>query len=256
MLYGTPSLARQLEHGRFNRFLGTLPSDALALLTPHLRTIALERGVMLHDVGEAVEHVYFPHTGMVSLIAVMQSGATVETATIGRSGVIGASAGLGARSTMARAVVQLSGTAAWISGAQFHAAASESQAIRHLVMRYNDLLLAQVQQFVACNALHALEARLSRWLLQTRDCIDDDAIPVTQEFLGQMLGVRRTTVTAAARVLQSAGLIRCRRGHTQIVNRPGLEEIACECYAVVKHNIDNTFLPQTALLGRAGKGIE
>jgi hypothetical protein len=100
MSYGTAPLARQLEPGRFNRFLATLPPRAFALLAPHLRTIAFERGVMLHDVGEELEHVYFPHAGMASLVAVMQSGATVETATIGRSGVIGASAGLGARSTI------------------------------------------------------------------------------------------------------------------------------------------------------------
>ena len=115
MPYSTPPLARQLEHGRFNRFLAILPPHDFSLLAPHLRTIALERGVMLHDVGEEIEHVYFPHTGMVSLVAVMQSGATVETATIGRSGVIDASAGLGARSTFGRAVVQLAGTAAWLS---------------------------------------------------------------------------------------------------------------------------------------------
>jgi len=247
MSYGTAPLARQLEPGRSNRFLATLPPRAFALLAPHLRTIALERGVMLHDVGEELEHVYFPHAGMVSLVAVMQSGATVETATIGRSGVIGASAGLGARSTIGRAVVQLSGTAAWISGAQFHAAANQSEALRDRIGRYNDLLLAQVQQSVACNALHALEARLCRWLLQTRDCTDGDVIPVTQDFLGQMLGVCRTTVTNAARVLQGAGLIRYRRGHIQIVNRPALQEIACECYAVVKHNSDSTFPPSDSV---------
>src|SRR4029077_5855782 len=113
-----------------------------SLLVPHLRTIPLERGVMLHDVGEEIEHVSFPHSGMVSMVAVMQSGATVETATIGRAGVIGASAGLGARSTIARAIVQLSGTAAWISSARFHAAASQNEALRDRIGRYNDLLLA------------------------------------------------------------------------------------------------------------------
>src|ERR687888_1473243 len=107
-------LARQLEHGRFNRFLATLPPHDFSILAPHLRKIGLERGMMLHDVGQEIEHVYFPYTGMVSLVAVMQSGATVETATIGRSGVIGASAGLGARSTIARVVVQVPGPAAWI----------------------------------------------------------------------------------------------------------------------------------------------
>lgn len=241
MPYGMPPLARQLEHGRFNRFLATLPPHDFALLAPHLRMIALERGVMLHDVGEEIEHVYFPHAGMVSLVAVMQSGATVETATIGRSGVIGASAGLGARWTFGRAVVQLPGTAAWISGARFHAAANQSQAIRDLVVRYNDLLLAQVQQSVACNALHALEARLCRWLLQTHDCIDGDTIPLTQEFLGQMLGVRRTTVTISARLLQSANLIRYRRGLIHIVDRKALEDLSCECYAAVRHNLDKVF---------------
>jgi CRP-like cAMP-binding protein len=215
-----------------------------------LRTLALERGVMLHDVGEQIEHIYFPHTGMVSLVAVMQSGATVETATIGRAGVIGASAGLRASITMARAVVQLPGTAAWLSASQFHAAAVQSQAIRDLIVRYNNLLLAQVQQSVACNALHGLEARLCRWLLQTHDCIDGNVIPLTQQFLGQMLGVRRTTVTTAARLLQSAGLIRYRRGHIQILDRPALEDISCECYAVVRHNTDKVF-PQPRVLGAA-----
>src|SRR5499425_749885 len=241
MPYGTPPVARQLEHGRFNRFLSTLPPHEFSLLAPHLRTVTLERSVMLQDVGEEIEHVYFPHTGMVSLVAVMQSGATVETATIGRWGVIGASAGLGARWAVSRAIVQLPGAAAWLSAAQFHAAANECQAIRDLVVRYNDLLLAQVQQSVACNALHALEARLCRWLLQTHDCVDGDAIPLTQEFLGQMLGVRRTTVTIAARLLQSAGLIRYRRGLIHIVDRAALDEIACECYAVVRHNLDKVF---------------
>jgi CRP-like cAMP-binding protein len=238
MPYDIPPLARQLEHGRFNRFLATLPPHDFSLLAPHLRTAPLERGVMLYDVGEEIEHVYFPHTGMVSLVAVMQSGASVETATIGRAGVIGASAGLGAHSTFARAIVQLPGTAAWLSAAQFHAAANQSQGIRDLIVRYNDLLLAQIQQSVACNALHALDARLCRWLLQTHDCMDGDVIPLTQEFLGQMLGVRRTTVTIAARLLQSAGLIRYRRGHIQVLDRKALEDIACECYAVVRQNAD------------------
>src|SRR5499433_2553450 len=134
MRYGRPPVAQRLEHGKFNRFLATLPPHDFSLLAPHLRTIALERGTMLHDVGEEIEHVYFPHTGMVSLVAVMQSGVTVETATIGRGGVIGASAGLGARWTFGRAVVQLPGTTARILGIQFHAAANQSQAIHDLIV--------------------------------------------------------------------------------------------------------------------------
>ena len=157
---------------------------------------------------------------------------------------------LGAQSTFARALVQLPGTAARLSAAQFHAAASQSQGIRDLVLHYNDLLLAHIQQSVACNALHALEARLCRWLLQSHDFVDDGVIPLTQEFLGQMLGARRTTVTVAARLLQSAGLIRYRRGHIQILDRKALEDISCECYAVVRH-ITNKVFPQPRVLGAA-----
>jgi CRP-like cAMP-binding protein len=241
MPYGTPP--RQLERGRSNRFLATLPPHDFALLGLHLRTVTLERGAMLHDAAEEIERVYFPHIGMVSLVVVMQSGATIETATIGRAGVIGASTGLGEKHSVGRVIVQLPGTAAWLSASQFHAAANQSQAIRDLIVRYNDLLLAQVQQAVACNALHALEARLSRWLLQAHDCIDGDAIPLTQEFIGQMLGVRRTTVTLSARLLQSAGLIRYRRGLIQIVDRPKLEKLSCECYAAIRRYTDRIFPP-------------
>ena len=173
------------------------------MLAPHLRTIALKRGAILHEVGGEIERVYFPDSGMISLVAVMQSGATIETATMGRAGVIGAGVGLGGKSATARALVQLPGTAAWLSAAQFRAAADQSEAIRDLIGLYNDVLLAQVQQSVACNALHALEGRLCRWLLQAHDCTDGNDIPLTQEFLAQMLGVRRTTITLAARLLQS-----------------------------------------------------
>jgi CRP-like cAMP-binding protein len=247
------ALPRQ-EPGRSNRFLETLQPHDFSLLAPHLRTVALERGAILHDVGEEIERVYFPQSGMVSLVAVMPDGRTVETATVGRAGVIGASAGLGARLAVSRAIVQLSGTAAWISAAQFRAVANQSNAVRDLIVRYNDLLLGQVQQSVVCNALHSLETRLCSWLLQTHDCTGRAAMPLTQEFLGQMLGVRRTTVTVAARLLQKAGLIRYRRGHIQILDRAALEDISCECYAVVRQNADRVF--SGAILSRADELIE
>src|SRR4029450_8076548 len=246
MPYGTSPAARQLEHGKFNRFLAALPPHDFSLLAPHLRMIALERGTMLHDVGDDLEHVYFPHSGMVSLVAVMQSGATVETVTVGRGGVIGATAGLGSRRAFGRAIVQLSGAAARIPWSQFRSAAKQSSAIHDLVVRHNDLLITQIQQSVACNALHMLEARICRWVRESHDCVDTNAVPLTQEFLGQMLGVRRTTVTVAARLLQSAGMIRYRRGLVHILDRPALEEIACEGYAVVRRNIDETFPPGNA----------
>jgi CRP-like cAMP-binding protein len=243
MLYRAQGAVRAIEHLKSNRFLAALPPDDLAVLDPHLRTVPLERGVILQEAGGDIEQVYFPHSGMVSLVAVMESGATVETATVGRNGIIGATAALGSRSAFGRAVVQLPGTAARMPAAQFCAAARESIAIRNLAVRYNDFLIAQIQQSVACNALHSLEARLCRWLLQTHDCVDGGMVPLTQELLAQMLGVRRTTVTIAARLLQSAGAIRYRRGLVQIVDRPALEKATCECYGTMRRNLDKTLRP-------------
>jgi len=219
-----------------------------ALLAPHLRTVPLERGAMLHDAGDELEHIYFPHSGMVCRVAATRSGATVETAIVGRAGILGFTAGFGSRRATSRAVVQIPGEAAHIAASQFQAAMRESSAIRDLLVGYNDLVLAQVQQCVACNALHYLEARLCRRLLQTHDCVDGDAIPLTQETLGQMLGVRRTTLTVVARLLQSAGMIRYRRGLIHVVNRAKLEKNACECYAVIKQRTEALFpkLPHSA----------
>ena len=225
-----------------NRFLAALPAHDFALLAPHLRPVALVHGAALHEPGDDIEHVYFPQSGMISLVVVMRDGATVETTTVGRGGAVGTSAGLGSRCAFGRAVVQLPGTAASIPASSFHAIANQSPSVRALVVRYNDLLIRQIQQSVACNALHSLEARLSRWLLQTHDSVDGDVVPLTQEFLGQMLGVRRTTVTIAARLLQATGMISYRRGHIHILNRPGIEGLACECYTAVRHNADKVFL--------------
>src|SRR5262245_53462459 len=226
-----------------NRFLAALPAHDFGLLAPHLRPVSLEHGAALYEAGRDIEHVYFPQSGMISLVVVMRNGATVETATVGRGGAVGTAAGLGSRSAFGRAVVQLPGMAASIPVSAFQAIANESPTLRALVVRYNDLLIRQIQQSVACNALHALEARLCRWLLQTHDCVDGDVVPLTQEFLGQMLGVRRTTVTIAARLLQERGMINYRRGHIRIVDRAAIEKFACECYAAVRHSADKVFLP-------------
>jgi len=241
MQYGSAQPIQRLVGAQPNRFLAALSAEDHALLAPHLRPVRLERGAVLHESGDTIEHVYFPHSGMVSLVAVMRNGATVETMTVGRTGVVGAAAGLGSRRVLGRAVVQLPGAATRVPAAHFQAAANQSEAIRNLLVRYNDLLILQIQQSVACNALHPLEARLCRWLLQSHDCVDDDTVPLTQELLGQMLGVRRTSVTLTARLLQSAGMIRYRRGLVQIVDRAALEETACECYAAVRHSIDGVF---------------
>src|SRR5262249_37883999 len=176
----TTAVSARLDTARTNRFLAALPLNDFSLLAPQLRIVELARGAVLHEPGEPIEHVYFPHDGMVSVVTIMRNGGTVETASLGRTGVIGATAALGARHAVGRAIVQLPGTASRLPAPRFHAAAQESHAISDLAVRYNDLLIAQIQQSVACNALHTLEARLCRWLLQTHDCVDGDTIPLTQ----------------------------------------------------------------------------
>jgi CRP-like cAMP-binding protein len=224
--------------GRRNRLLTALSAADLALLTPHLKDFVLEQGAVLQEQGERIDQIYFPHAGMISLLAVMQQGEAIETATIGREGAVGSLAGLGPRRSYTRAVVQVAGTASCIAAGRFCKVAGESQAVRDSIVRYGEMLLIQVQQTAACNALHDVEERLSRWLLQARDRVDGNIIRLTHEFLSQMLGVRRPTVTVVARTLQDAGLIRYHRGHIEIVDRHGLEARACECYAVIRQQID------------------
>jgi CRP-like cAMP-binding protein len=178
--------------------------------------------------------VYFPSGGIISLLAVMRQGEAIEIATIGREGTVGSLSGLGPRRSHTRSVVQVSGSALRIPAARFRAAAEDSAAVRDIIVRYGEMLLIQVQQTAACNALHDVEARLSRWLLQARDRLDGSMIRLTHEFLSQMLGVRRTTVTVVANALQEAGLIRYHRGEIEIVNPSGLQARACECYEAIR----------------------
>lgn len=222
---------------RTNRLLAALPAADFSLLAPDLKDMALDRGMVLRELGDPLQHVYFPHAGLISIVTVMPSGETVETATVGCEGAVGATAGLGSRLAFGRAIVQLPGTASRISSARFQAAAAQSSALRDLILRYNELLIAQTQQSAACNILHDVEARLCRWLLHSSDR-SGDMVPLTQEFLAEMLGVRRTTVTIVARILQSAGMIRYRRGHIQILNRGALEEGACECYEIIRQQME------------------
>jgi CRP-like cAMP-binding protein len=191
----------------------------------------------VQEAGEPVEYVYFPHAGMVSLLAVMLDGQGIETATVGSEGVVGALSAFDGRRGFTRAVVQAPLVASRISALQFHAVLQKNETLRNVIASYKEILLAQVQQTAACNALHPLECRLARWLLQTRDRIDSDVLPLTQEFLSQMLGVRRTTVTLVARQLEQAGVIQNRRGRIVVTDRKGLEDLACECYAVVRDQI-------------------
>jgi len=226
------------QTGRRNLLLAGLPAKDLALLAPHLKDVVLEQGMVLQQEGERIDQVYFPHDGIISLLAVMQQGDAIEIATIGYEGVVGSFAGLGPRRSHTRAVVQVAGAASRIAASRFRKAAEDSEAVCKIVVRYGERLLIQVQQTAACNALHDVEARLSRWLLQARDRLESNTIALTHEFLSQMLGVRRTTVTVVAHMLQQAGLIRYHRGKIEIVDRPGLEARACECYEAIRRQID------------------
>jgi CRP-like cAMP-binding protein len=228
-----------------NRLLAALHPADFSLLKPHLKRIVLEQGVLLHEQEDPVEQAYFPQSGMISLLAVMGDGQAIETATVGREGTVGAMAGLGPAHASSRAVVQVAGTAWVITTSQLQAAVRQSEHLRNVILQYKETLLAQVQQTAGCNALHKAEARLARWLLQTRDRVDSDRVPLTQEFLSQMLGLRRTTVTMVAGVLQKAGLIAYRRGHVEIIGRTGLEQAACECYGIIRRRTEQALPRRT-----------
>lgn len=229
--------AERVRISRTNLLLAALPSEGFALLKPHLREAELEQGSVLQEQGERIEQVYFPNDGIISSMTVLRQGIAIETAAIGREGVFGGWAGLGPRRSDTRAVVQIAGSAWRIAAAQFRAAVRKSDAVRELILMSGEMLLIQVQQTAACNALHDVESRLSRWLLEAGDRLGGDNIQLTHEFLSQMLGVRRTTVTVVANILQRAGLIRYQRGNIKIVDRRGLEARACECYEAVRRNM-------------------
>ena len=220
-----------------NLLLAGLERGALALLQPHLKPYTLKQKAVLHEAGERIEHVYFPLTGMVSLLAVLGNGDLIEIAAIGREGAIGTKFGNRPHLSFARSIVQLQGKALRIDIANFNQAASKNIAIAELAMSANDVLVTNLQQSAACNAVHGIESRLARWLLHASDRSQSDELPLTQEFLSEMLAVRRTTVSLTAQILQNAGLIKYKRGHVSIVDRDGLESVSCECYSTVKENI-------------------
>jgi CRP-like cAMP-binding protein len=228
-----------------NRLLLSLPADDLALLGAHLAQVELERGRLLYDPGDPIDQVYFPHDGVISLMTLMDSGAAIESSTIGPEGALGLMAAVAPRQSLSRAIVQTPVKAARISAERMHEAWSQSRRIRELVDRHTEAVYGHAIQSVACNALHSVEARFCRWLLTCHDRISSDTVALTQEFLADMLGVQRTTVTAVARSLQEKGVIRYRRGVVDIVDRQGLKALACECYDVIRRNYER-LLPDSA----------
>ena len=221
-----------------NRMLATLDAEDRQLLAQRLVPITLEKGALLYDPGDMIDTVYFPDDCVISLMTLMESGAAIESATIGREGALGLMSAVSPRQSLSRAIVQVAGRAHKISAPHMPRAWEQSAQIRDLVDRHNEALFAHAIQSVACNALHSVEARFCRWLLSCRDRIDTNTVSLTQEFLADMLGVQRTTVTVVARALQASGLIRYRRGVVDILDRAGLEAIACECYGAVRRNYE------------------
>jgi CRP-like cAMP-binding protein len=221
-----------------NRLLAALDRDDFALLARDLRSVPMAPGAVLHQPDAPVEQVYFPLSGAISLLSVMNGGEAIETATVGREGAVGALAGLGRGNAFSRAVVLLPGTAAMIPVSRFQAAIGEGEGMRELFFRHGEVLLAQVQQTGACNALHPLEARFARLLLELSDRADDPQLPLTQESIAQLLAARRSTITVIASRLQASGSIRYHRGRIEIIDRAQMEQVACECYRTIRRRTD------------------
>jgi CRP-like cAMP-binding protein len=222
----TANLGRPLD----NKLLSALPRDQFDLLAPHFTTVSLSQGVMLVGAGEEFDHVYFPHNGMLSMLAVLRDGKAVETATVGREGVVGAMAGFGLYKSLVRVVVQLPMAVSKIPATQFRKATANNNAIRDMCIQYNEILLSQARITAACNATHTLEARFCRWLLQSADRAASETVTLTQKLIAEMLGVRRTSVTEVATKIQDTGAIHYSRGVIKIWDRPALEGMSCECY--------------------------
>jgi CRP-like cAMP-binding protein len=227
-----------------NRLLAGLPPADFVLLAPYLRKVSLERDAVLVRSEDPIEQIYFPESGIIAFIMGMPSGETVATAVIGNDGAVGLLTALGPAVSPISAVVRVAGTSLRISPARFHAALNRSGAIRHAVQIYTRSLLTQFQHVAACNALHSVEARMARWLLHIHDRVDGDALPLTQEALSELLGVRRTTVTHVVRKLRSSRAIRSNRRGLIEIDRPRLEAAACECYEVMRRRIDRIVSPE------------
>ena len=221
-----------------NAFLASLKPEDVASLRPHLKTVELAQGAVLFDVGATIHQVYFPHSGIVSLVVELTSGETIESAMIGRESIVGASSGLNGQVSVCKAIVQIAGAASALDSKRLRALSDSSATARAALFRHEQIILVQAQQSAACNATHTVEARLARWLLRCRDLQGSDDFQLTQEFIAEMMGVRRTSVSVVANTLQQAGLIRYSRGHIRILNLEGLQATACECYRNVKAHSD------------------
>lgn len=224
-----------------NRLLAALPPADLGLLTPYFQRVSFEPGAVLVRSGDELDPVYFPHGGAIAFMLDMPDGQTVATTLMGREGALASFSVLGPSLSSVTAIARMAGTASLISAAKFRAAFAQSAAIRNVVQVHARAVLLQLQHVAACNALHRVDGRMARWLLQLHDRASDDLLPVTQDVLAQLLGVRRTTATLTMSKLREAGAVASdRRGFVEI-DRARLERVACDCYALMQCKIDRMY---------------
>jgi len=216
-----------------NRLLAALPPSDFILIARYLATSSMPVGRVLNEADDTAAEVYFPIKGMLSLLAVLRDGKAVETAVVGREGVVNAMAGLGLHRSFVRIVVQMPSEVAVISASHFSDAANQSPNIRNMCINYNEILLTQARVNAACNATHTVEERFCRWLLQSSDSAESDTVSLTHELVAEMLGVRRTSITQVAQKIQDAGAIEYSRGVIKILDRPLLLNLSCECYQTI-----------------------
>jgi CRP-like cAMP-binding protein len=221
-----------------NRLLGALPKNDFNRILPELELVALGTKEPLYDIGQPIETVYFPLSAVLSILTSVGDDEYVEVATVGSEGMVGLPVFLGLSTSQNKCVSQVPGYSARMKSDVFHNLANQSAALHQLMYRYTEALFDQISQGAACNRHHDTTQRLARWLLQTQDRAGADTFPLTQEFIADMLGVRRATASEAEQQLQEAGLIRYQRGIITIVNRKGLEKAACICYRIISDDFD------------------
>jgi CRP-like cAMP-binding protein len=238
------------HHTRLNQLLGAFEPEVRKRIDPHLEPVTFKLGHVVCEAGGLLQHAYFPQGAVLSLLTVLQSGDAIETANIGREGAFGLFAAMYSRVSFNQCIVQLEGPMVRCKIEVLQAEFNQSAHIRDLFVSFSETLLSQVQQTVACNAMHTVEERICRWLLMMHDRAEGDSLVYTHQFLAEIMGSNRKTITLAAQSLQSAGLINYRRGLMQVLDRPGMEKATCECYAIVKKRFD-AFLspPATAFQG-------
>jgi CRP-like cAMP-binding protein len=241
---------------QLNHILATIPPDVQGRIFEHLELVNLPLGKVLYESGDTMRNAYFPTDCIISLLYVMESGASAEISVVGNEGVVGVSLFMGGESTPSRAIVQSAGSAYRLSGQRLKDEFNRHGELMLLLLRYTQSLITQMAQTAVCNRHHSIDQQLCRWLLLSLDRLSDNKLAMTQELIANMLGVRREGVTEAAGKLQHQGVIDYRRGHITVLDRPRLEALSCECYAVVKRETDRLLPHITANKGGGLKPLE